>query len=481
MEDWGLSGSIYKPLNSEQIKQIHKASLGILKDVGMSFDQDLGNLMNQISSIEGVKLENQKILFDEDLVSELTDKAPASIILYSRDKQRDIELSGDKVYFAPAGTVTNCLDLDTGERRQSVLEDFHRCAQLVEELDHLDMLSRTCTPNDIPVDLYDINILYAALKGTSKHINLPIFKLEAMDDVFDIIYTMAGGADKYAEKPFVSIHTSVAISPLKFSTGPVLIMKEAIKNNAPVSLTSAPMAGSTAPVTLAGTLTVMHAELMAMVALTQLIKPGAQVILSPTPSTADMSSMDFTTGTMEASMLMAASHQLTRHLNVPNYVSAGWSNAKIPDAQAGWETISSLMISAMAGGNLIRHAAGFMENGMTLSFEHFVMSDYIIGMVKRLLKGIEVNPDTIGLEVIKEVGPGNSFILSSHTLKHMRKELYRGSGLVKNNTYENWVDQGKQDALKRANVMVRDILNGAKSHIPNKVDNEIRTKYKILL
>ncbi len=192
----------------------------------------------------------------------------------------------------------------------------------------------------------------------------------------------------------------------------------------PVSLSTGPMAGSIGPVTLAGNPVPMHAELMAMIVMAQLIKPGAPAGYCSTPITADMATMNFSAATAESGMMMAAAHQLTRHIKVPNFVSAGWTDSKLPNAQAGWEAASTLLLAAMSGGNCIRHAAGILDSAMTVALEQYVISNEIIGMVKRVLQGIQASPEHMAYDVIKAVGTGGQFITSLHTLQHKRTEMF---------------------------------------------------------
>jgi trimethylamine--corrinoid protein Co-methyltransferase len=284
------------------------------------------------------------------------------------------------------------------------------------------------------------------------------------------------------KKPFFSIITSFIISPLKLSTLPVKIMLECVRNKIPVALSGAPMAGSTSPLTMAGTLAQCHAEQMAGITLCQLVNPGAPLLYGGIPGRADLRSMNYCGGAVECGMMNAAIHQLAHHIQVPNYNSSGLSDSKVPDAQAGWEKGMTTLLAAMGGSNYVHHAAGMLESMLGVAYEQFVLDDEIIGMTRRVLQGITVDPEHLAQEVIKEVGIGGEFITADHTFEHMYDEYYMGNGITDRSDRATWSQAGELDAWLRARKMVSSILEKPeKSYIPEDVDAKIRGKYSILL
>jgi len=218
------------------------------------------------------------------------------------------------------------------------------------------------------------------------------------------------------------------------------------------------------------------------IAITQLLYPGAPVIYCAVPTRADMHTMNFLSGTVESAMMNAGVHQLARQLKLPSFASAGWTSSKAMDAQAGWESAMSLLVTAMGGVNVVRHAAGAMESGMTISYAHYIMNDEIIGMTRRLLKGIEVSADHIALDVIRSVGPGGQFITADHTYAHLHREFYHGSGITDRNIRESWEEAGAEETWTRANRMVKEILAGPeKTYIDSDAERRIREKWDIRL
>ena len=181
-------------------------------------------------------------------------------------------------------------------------------------------------------------------------------------------------------------------------------------------------------------------------------------------------------------MMNAAIHQMAHHIKVPNYNSSGLTDSKVPDAQAGWEKAFSSLLAVMGGSNYVHHSAGMLESMLTVAHEQYVMDDEIIGMACKVLKGIEVDPEHLALEVIDSVGPGGNYMMADHTLTHMRSEYFQGNGVTDRRMRPQWEEDGARDARKRAKGIARKILKADETpHIPQEIDRAIREKFNILL
>jgi trimethylamine--corrinoid protein Co-methyltransferase len=300
--------------------------------------------------------------------------------------------------------------------------------------------------------------------------------------IIDMAAMLAGGSEPLREKPFISIITSFAISPLKLCTQSTRIMQECNRQGIPVALSAAPMSGSTSPMTMAGTLVQLHAEQLAGIAICQLTRPGAPLLYGGIPGMANMATMGYLGGGVECGMMNAAIHQLAAHIEVPNYNSAGLSDAKLPDAQAGWEKAMTILLAAMGGSNYMHHSAGMLESMLTVAPEQYVMDDEIIGMTCKVLKGIDVDADHLALEVIDSVGPAGNFMMSPHTMKYMRSEYFQGNGVSDRKSRHQWEQAGSLDARERARQIARKILASSETpYIPAEIDRALREKFTILL
>ncbi|MDY6793161.1 MAG: trimethylamine methyltransferase family protein [Thermodesulfobacteriota bacterium] len=483
MELKGLQGGQYRPLSEEQVKTIHNASLTILEKTGISYEEGLGSTAEMLEK-NGALLDRdkRKIKFSKDLLMDQAAKAPEQVILYGQDSKNDLNLSEDRVYLGTGGAAIKIIDPETDEVRSTTLADLYNVSRLVGQLDNIHFLVRPCIPTDIPENAYDINMYYACLKATTKHVMSGVNNVEGFHKVLDLASMIAGGKDKFKKRPFISIITSFAISPLKLCTQSTHIMQEANRHNIPVALSCAPMAGSTSPLTMAGTLAQIHAEQLVGITICQLTNPGAPILYGGIPGMANLKTMGYLGGAVECGMMNAAIHQLSRFVKVPNYNSSGLTDSKVPDAQAGWEKALTAALASMGGSNYIHHSAGMLESMLTIAHEQFVIDDEIIGNCCKILKGIDVDPEHLAIEVIESVGPGGNFMVSPHTMTHMRTEYFNGIGVTDNKSRAKWEKEGSLDARARAKKIAKELLEKSEtSYIPDEIDKAIREKYEILL
>ncbi|MEA2061708.1 MAG: trimethylamine methyltransferase family protein [Thermodesulfobacteriota bacterium] len=479
----GLTGGQYRPLTQEQVINIHEASLTILETTGVGYEQGLGDTAEMLEKNGAdVDRDNRKIRFSRDLIVENVAKAPEKVMLYGRDPENDLELSGNKVYLGTGGAAIKILDPETGEARPTTLNDLYNVSRLVNQLDNIHFLLRPCIPTDIPESAYDINMYYACLKASTKHVMSGVNDEKGFQDVLKLAAVIAGGKEELMARPFISVITSFAISPLKLCTQSTHIMQEANRNNIAVALSSAPMAGSTSPLTMAGTLAQLHAEQMAGIAICQITRPGAPTIYGGIPGLANLKTMGYSGGAVECGMMNAAIHQLSSFIKVPNYNSAGLTDSKLPDIQAGWEKAFTSVLAAMGGSNYIHHSAGMLESMLTIAHEQYVIDDEIIGNCCRVLKGIDVDPEHLALEVIDSVGPGGNFMTSPHTMSHMKTEYFAGNGVADKKSRSKWEKGGSLDTRERAKKMAAQLIaKSAPSQFSDEIDREIREKFDILL
>jgi trimethylamine--corrinoid protein Co-methyltransferase len=479
----GLSGGLYAPLSPDQVETIHDASLSILESIGITFESGLNTTLEMLEAAGAtVDRKQARVTFPRKLVMAQAAKAPKQVMLYSRDGKNDLDLNRHQVYLGTGGAAIKILDLESGQARPSTLNDLFQLGRLVDALDNIHFFLRPCIPTDIPQTAYDVNVFYACLKATAKHVMAGVNDEKGFYDVLDLAGLVAGGREKLKATPFISIITSFAISPLKLCTQSTLIMQACVRHQIPVALSSAPMAGSTSPLTMAGTLAQLHAEQLAGIAICQLTRPQAPILYGGIPGMANLRTMGYLGGTVECGMMNAAIHQLAHHIGVPNYNSSGLTDSKIPDAQAGWEKAITTLLAAMGGSNYVHHAAGMLESMLTVAYEQFVIDDEIIGMCCKVLKGIPVDPEHLALEVIDAVGPGGNFMTAPHTMAHLHTEYFRGNSVTDQKGRDKWTQDGSPDARKRAGDIVRKILAAEeRSYIDPKVDQAIRQKYDILL
>ena len=479
----GLQGGQYCPLSPEQIKIVHETSLKILETTGFTYEQGLENTIQMIvENGASVDQDKRKVTFPRKLINEQVAKAPEKVVLCGQDPNNDLHLTENRVHLGTGGAAIKILDPKTGKARPTTLKDLYDVSRLVDQLDNIHFLIKPCIATDIAIEDYNINWFYTCLSATSKHVMSGVNDEKGLHDVIKMASMIAGGLDKLQKRPFISFTACFAISPLKLCTQSTRIMQEANRNLIPVALSSAPMAGSTSPLTMAGTLAQLHAEQLVGITICQLTRQGAPVLYGGIPGLANLKTMGYLGGAVEFGMMNAAIHQLSDHIKVPNYNSAGLTDSKVPDAQAGYEKALSALLASMGGSNYIHHSAGMPESMLTIAHEQFVIDDEIIGNCCKVLKGIEVDAEHLALEVIDSVGPGGNFITDPHTMTHLRTEYYDGNGVTDRKSREKWEKDGCLDTRQRALDIAKKLLESPKqSYIPEEVDKAIREKFNILL
>ncbi len=462
----GLYGGQYQPLSQEQVSQIHKATLEVLSNTGVEISNKEAQ---ELLANAGARVEKElnRVYLPAELIEKSIESAPSEVLLAGREEKNDLLLGGKRVYLGTGGTALNVLDLKNS-RRPSTLEDCRNVAKLVDALDNIHFFVLPVYPNELPKEEVDVNRFYSAMQNTTKHIMGGVYTIDGIRKVIKIAEQIAGGPKKLRERPFISMITCI-MSPLKFDATYTELMLEVARQGIPLATPACPMTGATGPVTLAGTLVQQNAEALAGIVLTQQVNPGTPVLYSAVPTSVDIRTMDFLFGSVEMGILNAAISQLAQFYNLPIYSTSGVSDSKIPDVQAGYEKATTAMLCALAGSNYVHDCAGLIERGMTVSYAQYIIDNEINGMVMRAVRGIDVNIESLAVDVIDKVGPAGNYISEEHTLKYMRSEFFLPQ-VSDRQSYHRWKEQGEKDGWQRANEIAENILA---NHKPTLVPVEI--------
>ena len=458
----GMSLPFYGLLSPQDVEQVDHTARRILEQVGVKL-HDHAFLDELAKAGLRVDREDLRLYFDGDTLDGLLARAPSSFVLHSRDGKNDIHLGEGTVHFGNGGRAFRILDMGTGGYRLTMLRDVAHTATLVDSLDHIRFYIIACQAHDIKPVNYHLLDFYYAMNHTTKHVMGGCDNLDGARQMWQLASIIAGGADYLRERPFVSVITNT-ISPLTIDGNTLAILNFCTSHGIPVTCAPAPIAGATAPATLAGTLAQLHAEALAGVAIAQSLNPGAKTLYGAVATTMDMRSMEFRLGSVEMGMMNAAAVQLAKRYNLPIYASSAVTEAKRPDIQAGFEKGVSALTVAMSGADYIHLAAGMMDSGNSISYEQFVIDNEVIGMVHRILAGINVNEDTLAFDVIQQVGPGGNFVAEDHTIEHMMDEFFYPELSVRC-SFDIWEEQGQPDMLRRAKETVNRILEEGKEGI----------------
>ncbi len=477
----GIEGGQYAPLSSHEVERIHETVLDVLENIGMA---GAIPILVEHALEKGCKInEKGRMCFPRGLVEDVIAAAPKKTMNYGQVPDYDQELGGDKVYFNPGGEAVTMLDHHTDTYRPSTLLDVYDFARLTDRLEHINSFSQIVVPTDVPDLLsYDLSSAYAAAAGTQKHVGMGLTSGDHVAPLYEMVCMIAGGEDKYKKQPFMSTGGCPVVSPLTYGEDNAEVCVEAPLLGTPVSVVIAPQAGATSPAALAGTLVQSTAETMAALLLVNLVHPGHPVVFGSWPFVSDLRTGAFSGGGGEQAVLAAAAVQVAKFYGLPCGTGAGMSDSKLPDCQMGFEKGITTLLAAMSGANYVSEVSGMMASLMGGSFEAMVIDNEMLGMIQRVLRGIEVTEETLSYHVIEEVvdGPGH-YLGHGQTLELMESE-YLYPGIADRTPPGVWQDNGGHDIRYAAREKVTEILS---THYPEyiepAIDEKIRERFPIAL
>jgi trimethylamine--corrinoid protein Co-methyltransferase len=382
--------------------------------------------------------------------------APPKFTFYARDPKFDKTIPDDSPVIVTGSSAPDILDPVTGKERRSVSDDIARIAHLIHELPGYDMFSVSVLADDAPMEHFTLWRLYPAMKYCMKPIRITTKDLADAHDILDFVYLVAGSEAAYKEHPYLTHHYCPVVSPLtmdRLSTEAVMFF---VEQDLPVYPTIVPNAGLTSPMSLAGTLAQGNAEYLAAATLMQMVREGTPLIYATLPTVADMRTGAYASGGIECGILHMAHAQMARYYNVPCGGYVGLTNAKINDAQSGYETGMSTTAGLLAGMDMF-NMGGLIEALKTFDFAKAVIDDEIAIMLKRIKRGLEFSEENLAIEVIKKIGPGGSYIVEPHTIKRMKTAAIL-TKLSNRDTRTQWEKKGAPDIHTHAMNRVKEIL-----------------------
>ena len=440
-------------LTNTQVEKVHEASLQILEQVGVDFSYPPALAVLKKA---GAKVEGERVFFSAKLVAQQIKNAPKQFTIYARNPENNVIIGGRHMVFTPGYGAPFVADIVNG-RRKATLNDFKNFAQLTGASVNLDILSgNVVEPNDIPHEIRHAQMFYTSVKNSDKCFMGSAMGEQGAKDSIRMASILFGSEAHLAEKPrFISILGS--LSPLKYDLRMLGALMEYARAGQPQLISSLSIAGATGPVTLAGNLALQNAEILAGIVLAQLVREGTPVVFAGVSSNAEMRSGALSIGSPEMAMNTAATAQMARYYQLPCRSGGAVCDAKSPDAQAAYESMMNLLMARVCGINFVLHSAGILESYNCMSYEKFIIDDELCGMVKRIQKGFEVNPETLALDVIKNVGPGGHFLDNDHTFNHFRTEFYQPR-LSNRDDFVTWQASGSPQSMEAANKKYKEIL-----------------------
>jgi trimethylamine--corrinoid protein Co-methyltransferase len=455
---WRKLENPYSPvevLSADQLEAIHGASLTILEEIGMDFLHPEALAVLKEKGAE-VTPGSERVRFDRALVMEMVAKAPSSFTLHARNPERNLEIGGRSLCITSVASAPNVSDIDRG-RRVGNFEDYCNLVKLCQSLNIVHLMGGyPVEPVDLPPATRHLDALAAFVTLSDKVFHGYALGRQRMLDALEITRIARGASwEQLALEPslFTIVNTS---SPLRLDGPMIEGLIEMAKRNQVVAITPFTLSGAMAPATVAGALAQQNAEALASIALIQMINPGAPAIYGGFTSNVDMKSGAPAFGTPEYVRAAFAGGQLARRYGLP-YRSSNVNAANAVDAQAAYESQMSIWGATFGGVNLMMHGAGWMEGGLTASFEKVILDAEMLQGMAEVLEPLDVSEDALGLSAIREVGPGGHYFGAAHTLARYENAFY--SPILSDwRNFESWEEAGGLTATQRANAIYKDIL-----------------------
>ncbi|MDH3365926.1 MAG: trimethylamine methyltransferase family protein [Thermoplasmata archaeon] len=458
----------FEVLSEDDIARIDKATMTVLDTTGVAiYEKQSRDLLRR----RGARVDdaNARVRLSEGVIREAIEEAPTRFKLAARDPAKSIELGSGKTFFTNSATGIKVLDHVTGNVRKSVLSDVAVFAKVADALENIHFYGPTVVAHDVKGEVHFLSETLAALENTTKHVCHESHGTELTKRFVKIAQMVAGGEEELRKNPVVSAG-GCPVSPLQFDGPNTEAMLECARAGMPYDVLSMAMGGGTSPITLAGQLAVINAEVLTGATICELVNPGCPVIYGSVASTMDMRTGVLALGAPERAVLSAAVVQMARHYGIPSLVGGISTDGKLPGDQAMFEKVMTGLPSTMVGADVVFGPA-MLSSATTYSVEQLVIDDEVAGALTRVRDGIIVDDESFALSLIDKVGPGGAFIGTKHTLEHLKKDVWMPK-LVDRNIPDNWLKLGARDMRDRARERVMQILA---EHVVEPLEEELRS------
>ena len=441
-------------LDEEGLRLIEENADTILQEVGLEFPGDPETL--RLFRDAGADISGERVRFPRGMCRQIVQaSAPREFVQHARNPERSVRIGGANTVFAPAYGSPFVRDLDGG-RRYGTIEDFRNFVKLAYQSPYLHHSGGTvCEPVDLPVNKRHLDMIDAHIRYSDKPFMGSVTHPSRAQDTVEMA-RIVFGAD-YLEDHTVLLSLINANSPLAWDPAMLGAARAYAEANQATLITPFILAGSMAPVTAAGVCAQTLAEALGGMAFVQLVRPGAPVVMGSFASSLSLQSGAPTFGTPEPALVLYAMAALARRLGVPFRSGGSLCASKVPDAQAAYESAATLQPTVLAGTNFVLHAAGWLEGGLTMGYEKFILDADQCGMMGVFVNGMDLSENGQALDAILGNTPGQHFLGTAHTLANFETAFYR-SEVADNNSLEQWVEDGSQEAPQRANAIWKRML-----------------------
>jgi trimethylamine--corrinoid protein Co-methyltransferase len=461
-------------LSDDQLQEIYRAALQLLEYTGLDVHHAQARAL---LSSAGAWVDGVRVRLPSPVVEKALDSAPRSFTVFSRegDPNKDLHIGPGRFYYGPGPTCPSFMDPRTGEVRNYTRADARDVATVCDALPNIDFVESLGTIGDIPYELADIYEFADMIACTGKPIVAWSYAEAGCREIHEIAIAVAGGEDAFVRRPNCIFYCE-PLSPLVSNQEAMDKVIYCAKHRIPLIFTPCVIGGGTGPCTMAAIIAQAAAESWLGLVVSQLLRPGTPFCMGAVVSTMDMKDMILAYGAPELSLLQAGLTELAHYVGLPVWTTGGCSDSKVVDEQAALEGALSVLFAGLSGGDLC-HDVGYIESAMTGSLQQLVMMDEVISYIKRIIRGIEVTPETLAVDVIDRVGPGGNFLADDHTLAHFRGEFWF-PGLIDRNRRERWEAKGGMRMAQRAQARLIEILD---SHRPAPLSAAAQRKIREVL
>ncbi len=446
-----------KFFSEEEMQDIHNKSLELLKEKGVVFKSEKAR---KVLENAGAKVEGEIVFIPEDLVDKCLKSVPSSFRMDAVNSDRAVTIGGDLIIH-PAGGEVFLKDGDGKRNSSATIKQFSDLQKIYQACDNINMTGyQPLSPDDVPLGTRGLHCLYETMVYTDKPWLAPMDYVSGEDKHKELqMYEIVFGKD-YLKDHYLSWSIVTPESPLVYSEFSCESILEFAESNQPVALVSAPMSGITSPIHLLGTIILANTESLAGLVLAQCTKAGVPVLPSASLTYGNMKLATWECASPDSALMLAGAVQMYKDFyHLPARAQTGVTSSKLVDYQAGFETMQSLLLTALMDVDVTSQSAGSLENLMTISFEKTVIDDEIIARVRRIIGGIPFNDETASMDLIKDVKHGEGFLKNKSTLKNLRKGWQ--PAISDWNSYDMWEKSEQPEIEKRAQVKVKEIIDNA--------------------
>lgn len=463
--DTSFGSAHFGKLSPQQCEKLHNASLEILERTGVRlFEPEAVKMLRKAGAFVA---EGNRVRIPAGLVEKAFNTVPRRVVLCNRHGERVIFLEDHRSFYGPGSDCLHIMDHRTGARRQPMLQDVVEGITVCDALPHIDFVMSLFLPGDVNQAIAERYQMEAMLSSTTKPIVFVTYDFEGCVDAVEMAEAVVGGPEALRQNPLVACYINVTTG-LKHNAEALQKLLYLADKGLPAIYVPVVSGGMTGPVTLAGDMAMVNAGVLTGLVLSQLKREGAPFIMPGWGGEAlDMRTM---VGPYCAPDPRGMAMALAHYYNLPSFGYAGASESKLVDAQAGAEAVLTLLVETLAGANLI-HDLGYLESGLTFSLVQLVLCDEIVGWIEHFMAGIEINDETLALDLIDKMTPDGQYLDSEHTFAHFRERWY--PRVFERDNYDNWLANGGKSLTERAAERVSEIIA---EHKPELLPEDIRDR-----